>query len=136
MSNAEAAGRTRRPASTGPPVTGPRPAAVAVASDVPAEEGHPARWWIMAVLAAVAFMAQLDLFIVNVALPVIGRSYPGSSLSGLSWVLNAYAIIFAALLVPAGRLADHFGGGGSCSSASWCSPSPRPRAPPRPPSAC
>jgi MFS family permease len=34
---------------------------------------------------------------------------PGSSLSGLSWVLNAYAIIFAALLVPAGRLADHFG---------------------------
>jgi EmrB/QacA subfamily drug resistance transporter len=50
-----------------------------------------------------------DLFIVNVALPVIGRSYSGSSLSGLSWVLNAYAIIFAALLVPAGRLADHFG---------------------------
>jgi EmrB/QacA subfamily drug resistance transporter len=44
-----------------------------------------------------------------VALPVIGRSYAGSSLSGLSWVLNAYAIIFAALLVPAGRLADHFG---------------------------
>jgi EmrB/QacA subfamily drug resistance transporter len=63
----------------------------------------------MAVLAAVAFMAQLDLFIVNVALPVIGRSYEGSSLSGLSWVLNAYAIVFAALLVPAGRLADHFG---------------------------
>jgi MFS family permease len=54
-------------------------------------------------------MAQLDLFIVNVALPVIGQSYRGSSLSGLSWVLNAYAIIFAALLVPAGRLADHFG---------------------------
>jgi hypothetical protein len=42
-------------------------------------------------------------------LPVIGRSYAGSSRSGLSWVLNAYAIIFAALLVPAGRLADHFG---------------------------
>ena len=54
-------------------------------------------------------MVTSDLFIVNVALPVIGRSYPGSSLSGLSWVLNAYAIIFAALLVPAGRLADHFG---------------------------
>src|ERR1700760_4458157 len=73
------------------------------------DEGLPKRWWILAVLAAVAFMAQLDLFIVNVALPVIGRSYPGSNLSGLSWVLNAYAIIFAALLVPAGRLADHFG---------------------------
>jgi MFS family permease len=64
--------------------------------------GRPKRWLILAVLAAVAFMAQLDLFIVNVALPVIGRSYPGSDLSGLSWVLNAYAIVFAALLVLAG----------------------------------
>ena len=110
MSNAEAADLdAAAPPAPGPPVTGQRPAAKAVASAGPAEEGHPARWWIMAVLAAVAFMAQLDLFIVNVALPVIGRSYPGSSLSGLSWVLNAYAIIFAALLVPAGRLADHFG---------------------------
>jgi EmrB/QacA subfamily drug resistance transporter len=101
MSNAEAAGVD----AAVPPAAGHQ----AVASGAAAEEGHPARWWILAVLAAVAFMAQLDLFIVNVALPVIGRSYPGSSLSGLSWVLNAYAIIFAALLVPAGRLADHFG---------------------------
>jgi EmrB/QacA subfamily drug resistance transporter len=85
------------------------PAAVPPAGGVADDQGHPARWWILAVLAAVAFMAQLDLFIVNVALPVIGQSYHGSSLSGLSWVLNAYAIIFAALLVPAGRLADHFG---------------------------
>src|SRR6202042_1483684 len=71
--------------------------------------GHPKRWWILTVLAAVAFMAQLDLFIVNIALPAIGTSYRGSDLSGLSWVLNGYAIVFAALLVPAGRLADHFG---------------------------
>jgi EmrB/QacA subfamily drug resistance transporter len=54
-------------------------------------------------------MAQLDLFIVNIAFPAIGRSFGGSSLSDLSWVLNAYAVVFAALLVPAGRLADHFG---------------------------
>jgi EmrB/QacA subfamily drug resistance transporter len=105
MSNAEAAD-----VDAVAPVTGQPPAGSAAAAGSPAaDEGHPARWWIMAVLAAVAFMAQLDLFIVNVALPVIGRSYSGSSLSGLSWVLNAYAIIFAALLVPAGRLADHFG---------------------------
>ena len=102
MSNAEAAG-----VRTAVPSPAAAPSAAAAAREL--EEGHPARWWIMAVLAAVAFMAQLDLFIVNVALPVIGRSYAGSSLSGLSWVLNAYAIIFAALLVPAGRLADHFG---------------------------
>jgi EmrB/QacA subfamily drug resistance transporter len=102
MSNAEAADvRTA--------VSSPAPAPSAAVAAAGPEEGHPARWWILAVLAAVAFMAQLDLFIVNVALPVIGRSYAGSSLSGLSWVLNAYAIVFAALLVPAGRLADHFG---------------------------
>jgi EmrB/QacA subfamily drug resistance transporter len=39
----------------------------------------------------------------------MGRSFHGESLSSLSWVLNAYAIVFGALLVPAGRLADHYG---------------------------
>src|ERR1700754_126816 len=74
-----------------------------------ADEGHPRRWGILAVLAAVAFMAQLDLFIVNIAVPAMSQSFHGASLGDLSWVLNAYAIVFAALLVPAGRLADHFG---------------------------
>jgi EmrB/QacA subfamily drug resistance transporter len=80
-----------------------------VDAPIDAEIGHPQRWTIMVVLSAVAFMAQLDLFIVNVAIPDLGRSFPGQGLGNLSWVLNAYAIIFAALLVPAGRLADHFG---------------------------
>src|SRR6201996_6544595 len=102
---AAAGGNVAGTETAGRPVSGPPAAAPAADAD----QGHPARWLIMAVLAAVAFMAQLDLFIVNVALPVIGQSYRGSGLSGLSWVLNAYAIIFAALLVPAGRLADHFG---------------------------
>jgi EmrB/QacA subfamily drug resistance transporter len=74
-----------------------------------ADEGHPRRWWILTVLAAVAFMAQLDLFVVNIAVPSIGSSFGGAGLSSVSWVLNGYAIVFAALLVPAGRLADHFG---------------------------
>jgi EmrB/QacA subfamily drug resistance transporter len=75
----------------------------------PESQGHPQRWWILAVLASVAFMAQLDLFIVNIAVPAMSRTFHGAGLSDLSWVLNAYAIVFAALLVPAGRLADHFG---------------------------
>jgi EmrB/QacA subfamily drug resistance transporter len=54
-------------------------------------------------------MSNLDLFIVNVALPSIGADFSGASLAGLSWVLNAYAISFAALLVAAGRLADRAG---------------------------
>jgi EmrB/QacA subfamily drug resistance transporter len=73
---------------------------------MPEGEADPRRWAILAVLCAVAFMAQLDFFIVNVALAGIGDAFPGSSLSGLSWVLSAYAIVFAAVLVPAGRLAD------------------------------
>src|SRR5665213_3071561 len=75
----------------------------------PAEVGHERRWLILGVLAAVAFMAQLDLFIVNVAIPAVGHSFASAPLSSLSWVLNGYAIVFAALLVPAGRLADHYG---------------------------
>jgi EmrB/QacA subfamily drug resistance transporter len=74
-----------------------------------AEHGHPRKWTVLAVLATVAFMAQLDLFIVNIAVPAMARSFHGASLSDLSWVLNAYAIVFGALLVPAGRLADHYG---------------------------
>jgi EmrB/QacA subfamily drug resistance transporter len=54
-------------------------------------------------------MSSLDLFIVNLAFPYIGRQYPGTSLSSLSWVLNAYTIVFAAVLVPAGRWADRAG---------------------------
>ncbi len=54
-------------------------------------------------------MVNLDLFVCNVALPSIGRAFHGADLANLSWVLNAYAIVFAALLVPAGRLADRIG---------------------------
>jgi EmrB/QacA subfamily drug resistance transporter len=64
---------------------------------------------VLVVLSAVSFMAQLDVFIVNVSLPAMAHSFAGSTLGGLSWVLNAYTIVFAALLVPAGRLADHLG---------------------------
>jgi EmrB/QacA subfamily drug resistance transporter len=64
---------------------------------------------ILAVLCGAAFMASLDVFIVNVAFDSIGADFSGTSLSQLSWVLNAYAVVFAALLVPAGRIADRYG---------------------------
>ena len=71
---------------------------------------QPARYAaVFAVVAAGIVVVNLDLFIVNVALPSIGRSFHGTDLSSLSWVLNAYAIVFAALLVPAGRAADLIG---------------------------
>src|ERR1700749_575415 len=74
-----------------------------------AGDGHPRRTMVLVVLCAVAFMAQFDLFVANIALPAIGRSFSGQGLGALSWVLDAYAIVFAAFLVPAGRLADHLG---------------------------
>src|SRR6266699_1262831 len=64
---------------------------------------------IVGVLALAVFMSSLDLFIVNLAFPYIGRQYAGTTLSSLSWVLNAYTIVFAAVLVPAGRWADRIG---------------------------
>ncbi|HUK67676.1 MAG TPA: MFS transporter [Streptosporangiaceae bacterium] len=64
---------------------------------------------IVGVLSLAVFMSSLDLFIVNLAFPYIARQYPGTSLGSLSWVLNAYTIVFAAVLVPAGRWADRIG---------------------------
>src|SRR3982750_4054655 len=56
-----------------------------------------------------ALLAFLDATIVNVAFPSIQSSFDGSSIESLSWVLNAYNIVFAAFLVVSGRLADLFG---------------------------
>jgi EmrB/QacA subfamily drug resistance transporter len=56
-----------------------------------------------------AFLAFLDATIVNVAFPNIRESFPDSSISTLSWILNAYSIVFAAFLVVSGRLADLLG---------------------------
>jgi EmrB/QacA subfamily drug resistance transporter len=67
------------------------------------------RWKVLLITSVGLFMASLDLFIVNIAFPDLARDFDGASLANLSWVLNAYAIVFAALLVPAGRVADRIG---------------------------
>jgi MFS family permease len=64
---------------------------------------------VVAVLAIAVFMSSLDLFIVDLAFPSIGEEYPRAGLGSLSWVLNAHTIVFAAVLVPAGRWADRVG---------------------------
>ena len=55
------------------------------------------------------FMAFLDATIVTIAIPDIARSFPDAGIDDLSWVLNAYNIVFAAFLVAAGRAADLLG---------------------------
>lgn len=67
------------------------------------------RWQVLGVVVAGVFMAGLDLFIVNIAFPQIRVAFAGTGLGTLSWVLNAYTIVFAAFLVVAGRWSDAFG---------------------------
>ena len=63
---------------------------------------------VLAIVCVGICLANLDLFIVNVALPNIGRDFKDVSLEDLSWVLNGYAIAYAALLVFFGRLAERY----------------------------
>jgi EmrB/QacA subfamily drug resistance transporter len=67
------------------------------------------KWLVLLATSVAVFMSFLDVTIVNIAFPDIRASFGDTSLAGLSWVLNAYNIVFAALLVPAGRLADRVG---------------------------
>jgi EmrB/QacA subfamily drug resistance transporter len=63
----------------------------------------------VAIACAGAFLAFLDATIVNIAFPDISASFAGSGRAELSWVLDGYFVVIAALLVPAGGLADRFG---------------------------
>ncbi|HEV3035606.1 MAG TPA: DHA2 family efflux MFS transporter permease subunit [Solirubrobacteraceae bacterium] len=67
------------------------------------------RWKVLVVVSVAVFVVGLDLFIVNVSFPQIERAFSGASVASVSWVLSAYAIVLAALMVPAGRWADRYG---------------------------
>ncbi|MFL5864666.1 MAG: MFS transporter [Solirubrobacteraceae bacterium] len=61
---------------------------------------------VLVIVCAGVVLASLDLFIVNVALPDIAHDLHERSLGDLSWILNAYAIVYASLLVLFGRLSE------------------------------
>src|SRR3954453_3127832 len=66
------------------------------------------KWVAMALLAAAQFVVVLDASIVNVALPSIGRDLHFSQ-DNLSWVVNAYTLVFGGFLLLGGRMADLLG---------------------------
>ncbi|MDQ6731525.1 MAG: MFS transporter [Actinomycetota bacterium] len=66
------------------------------------------KWWTLIAVCFGTFMLLLDVTIVNVALPDIQRSL-GASFSDLQWVVDAYSLMLAALLLTTGSLADLFG---------------------------
>src|ERR671932_2349306 len=68
----------------------------------------PHRWRILAVVATAFFMTILDVSIVNVALPSIGRDLDFAQ-ENLQWVITAYAIAFGGFLLLGGRAADLLG---------------------------
>jgi EmrB/QacA subfamily drug resistance transporter len=71
-------------------------------------EPDPRRWWALALLCGAFFMVILDAAIVTVALPSIEEDL-GFSAQGLQWVVSAYALTFAGLLLLGGRAADLLG---------------------------
>jgi EmrB/QacA subfamily drug resistance transporter len=66
------------------------------------------KWWTLGAVAVGLFMIMLDNTIVNVALPSIERSLH-MSISSLEWIVTAYALTFAALLITGGKLGDMYG---------------------------
>jgi EmrB/QacA subfamily drug resistance transporter len=64
---------------------------------------------VLAVVSAAQFLTILDLWVVNIALPALQHDFAPAALSDVSWILDVYAIVLAALLLPAGRAADRIG---------------------------
>src|SRR5438876_11868374 len=66
------------------------------------------KWWTLGVVSVATFMLLLDITVVNTALPAIQRDL-GGSFTDLQWVIDAYALSLAALVLTAGSLADRLG---------------------------
>src|SRR2546428_3073822 len=66
------------------------------------------RWWTLAVLSLSLVLIGLDNTVLNVALPTIQRTFSATA-SDLQWMVDAYVLVFAGLLLTMGALGDRFG---------------------------
>ncbi|WP_260144592.1 MFS transporter [Levilactobacillus brevis] len=66
------------------------------------------KWYVLGTVSLAVFMAMLDITIVNVALPDIQKSFT-VSFTSLQWVLNAYTLVYAVMLLPVSKLGDRLG---------------------------
>src|SRR3954463_13582452 len=69
---------------------------------------HQRRWYTLGVLRLSLVLIGIDNTILNVALPTLVRDL-GASASSLQWIVDAYVLVFAGLLLTAGSLGDRFG---------------------------
>jgi EmrB/QacA subfamily drug resistance transporter len=81
---------------------------LAATADAQAETLDPRRWAALAVLLVGAFLAPLDFFIVNVAMPSITTGL-GASSADAQLVISGYAVVYAVFLITGGRLGDIHG---------------------------
>ncbi len=70
--------------------------------------GHPRRWAVLPILCLSLFLVVVDNTIVNVALPTLSRDLEATT-SQLQWIVDAYSLVFAGLLLAAGSLGDRVG---------------------------
>ena len=70
---------------------------------------RPSPRTVLAIASLGGVIAFVDATIVNIAFPDITRSFPGAPVSALSWVLNAYNVVFAAFLIAGAGMADSLG---------------------------
>ena len=73
-----------------------------------ARASHPQRWRILAVLVLALVVTSIDHTVINVALPRLVEDL-GATAAQLQWIVAAYTIVFAGLLLTAGSLGDRFG---------------------------
>ena len=76
------------------PEPAPAPHAVAASTERP--------WRIFAIASVAVFLVSLDATVLFAAFPALRAAFSDATAADLSWVLNAYTVVYAALLVPAG----------------------------------
>jgi EmrB/QacA subfamily drug resistance transporter len=74
----------------------------------PAAELDPRRWWTLAVLCTSVVLIAIDTTILNVAIPTLGRTVADST-GELQWIVDAYTVVFAGLLLTCGSIGDRSG---------------------------
>ena len=72
------------------------------------QRAYERRWWVLAILSASVFLVVVDNLIVNVALPTLQRELD-ASVTSLQWIVDAYALVFACLLLAGGGIGDRWG---------------------------
>ena len=87
------------------------PTAMILEPDIP-DHVHARRWWTLAVLCVSLLIITLDNTILNVAIPSMIEDLHASN-SDIQWILDAYVLVFAGLLLTTGSLSDRFGRNGA-----------------------